>query len=307
MPKTIHAAHTLLIVLLALLCACAAPPRPTLSVPAPADDSQPAAPEPATASPTLPSDSPTLPSDSATPTPKTAPPTKILSGALSIVALGDSLTQGDGDESGQGGYPNRLAQRIEAQHPGVTVLNLGRSGWTSKDLLEGVNGEAAIVPQALAAKPNIALVWIGSNDLWYLYEYGPDPMTQEAEQQDLQAYAANIEAILSQLKASNASVFVALLDDQSKRPVVANPPDPSQPAFSAITHDDLARMSVHAAEMNKIIRQKAAEQGAFTVDFASTTLFTDPATLFSDGNHPNTAGYEKITQIWYQAIQPHLK
>ena len=109
MPKAIRTAHTLLIVLLALLCACATPPRPSLNAPTPADDSQSAAPEPATASPTLPSDS-----DSATPTPKAAPPAKILSGALSIVTLGDSLTQGDGDESGQGGYPNRLAQRIEA-------------------------------------------------------------------------------------------------------------------------------------------------------------------------------------------------
>lgn len=228
-------------------------------------------------------------------------------GALTIVALGDSLTQGDGDESGLGGYPARLQKLIEAQRPGTQILNLGKSGWTSADLINGVNGEAAILPQALAAKPNLALLWIGSNDLWYLYEYGPEPMTTTAESEDLANYEANLDSILRQLTNSGARVFIALLDDQSKRPVVANPPNPAEPAFSAITTEDLARMSIHVNAMSAILQKKAAEYGAVTVDFYKTDIFTNPATLSSDGNHPNTTGYEKITQIWFAALEPALK
>jgi len=58
---------------------------------------------------------------------------------LSVVSLGDSLTQGDGDgHTGLGGYPPRLQTLIEALHPGSQVLNLGRSGWASADLINGL-------------------------------------------------------------------------------------------------------------------------------------------------------------------------
>jgi lysophospholipase L1-like esterase len=257
--------------------------------------------QPVTESPTTPTAQPETPAVS----PKTGP--KLPSGALTVVALGDSLTQGDGDESGLNGYPARLQKLIENLRPGTQVLNLGKSGWTSADVLNGVNGEAAVLPQALAANPQIALVWIGSNDLWYLYEYGPEPMTAEAEQQDLTNYTTNIDSILHQLTDSGALVFIALLDDQSKRPVVANPPNPAEPAFSATTPDDLASMSLHISAMNEIIQNKAAKYGAVPVDFFHTEIFTNPVTLYSDGNHPNTAGYEKITQTWFSALEPYLK
>lgn len=229
------------------------------------------------------------------------------SGPLTVATLGDSLTEGEGDDSGLGGYPSRLKTLLEALHPGTTLLNLGHSGWAAPDLINGLNGEPSELEQAVAARTNIVTVWIGSNDLWYLYEYGPDPMTAEAEQQDLQAYEANIDTILKRLAKSGATVFIALLDDQSKRAVVANPPNPAEPALPSTTTDDLARMSAHITAYNEIIRRKAAEYGAVTVNFYDTNIFTNPATIYDDGNHPNTAGYEQITKIWFAAIQPYLK
>jgi hypothetical protein len=32
-----------------------------------------------------------------------------------------------------------------------------------------------------------------------------------------------------------------------------------------------------------------------------------PVTLYNNGNYPKTAGYEKITQIWFTALEPNLK
>ncbi len=298
-------ARWLLAVFLLLTCACNfsagaynTPDAPTVEAESPtlqADappDGEPASEEPTAA------EEPTIPPAAANPLPV---------GALSIVSLGDSLTQGDGDDSGLGGYPPRLQALVEALRPGSQALNLGRSGWASIDLITGLNGEPSQLEQALAAKPQVAMVWIGSNDLWYLYEYGPDPITAEAEQADLQAYETNIDTILGRLTQSGAKVLIALLDDQSKRPVVANPPNPAEPAFTATSADDLARMSAHVNAYNEIIRRKAAQYGAQTVDFFTTDIFTNPATLYSDGNHPNTAGYEKITQIWFAALEPYLK
>jgi hypothetical protein len=56
------------------------------------------------------------------------PPASALpAGPISMVALGDSLTQGDGDDSGRG-YPGRVLDMVNSVRPGSTLTNLGQSG-----------------------------------------------------------------------------------------------------------------------------------------------------------------------------------
>ena len=229
------------------------------------------------------------------------------SGPVTLVALGDSLTQGDGDDSGRG-YPGRLLEMLNAVRPGSTVTNLGQSGWSSDALINGDQGiesqldRAVIELQSATSEGRgaVALVWIGSNDLWYLYEYGGD-VNNEGDTQDIQRFTANMDLILSRLRGTGAAVIVAMLDDQSKRPVALK-----GEAFTSITQDELARMSVQVGRYNTIIITKAAQYGALTVDFYNTDIFTNPATLYDDGNHPNQAGYDLIAQKWWEVLSPLL-
>src|SRR6185436_14498870 len=64
------------------------------------------------------------------------PTSSLPPGPLTMVALGDSLTQGDGDESGLG-YPGRLLTLVNAVRPDSTMTNLGQSGWNSDALING--------------------------------------------------------------------------------------------------------------------------------------------------------------------------
>jgi lysophospholipase L1-like esterase len=228
------------------------------------------------------------------------------SGALTVTTLGDSLTEGQGDDGGPG-YPGRLQTLIAPLRPGSKVVNFGHSGWSSTDLINGQDGLPSELTQSIDAKANVALVWIGSNDLWNLYEYGPEPMTADAEAADLQAYETNMDKILRDLAAHGATIFVALLDDQSKRPVVADPPNQVEPAFPNTTKADLALMSAHVKAYNQIITQMAARYGATTVSFYGSPIFTNPATLYDDGNHPNSAGYDAVAQVWFAAVAPRLR
>lgn len=254
----------------------------------------------------------------ATATPTTTPTSTggstLPPGPVTLVMLGDSLTAGDGDDSElAGGYPRRLLESVTIRRSGSTAANLGQSGWTSGDLINGSNGEAGQLGQAVvllngaaAGAAKAAFVWIGSNDLWYLYEFGPEPMTASAESDDLQNFSANVDRLLADLRATGATVFVGLLDDQSLRPVVTNPPNPGEPAFPGITADDRARMSAQVNRYNDAVQARATQRGAVVVDFFATTIFTNPATLADDGNHPNGAGYDVISGLWWAAFDLRL-
>lgn len=231
------------------------------------------------------------------------PPAALPDGPISMIAIGDSLTQGDGDETGRG-YPGRLIALVNELRPGSSITNFGQSGWNSDALIEGDQGFLGQLPRAIdeitLAKSQdrgaVVFVWIGSNDLWYLYEYGGD-IGDEQEAQDLEHFSTNIDLILSELRGAGAEVIIALLDDQSKRPVAIR-----GEAFLEITADELNRMSVQVQRYNEIITQKATQYGALTVDFYNTDIFTNPAMLYDDGNHPNAAGYDVITQNWYEVL-----
>jgi lysophospholipase L1-like esterase len=224
---------------------------------------------------------------------------------ITLVTLGDSLTVGDGDEAG-GGYPSRLLKKLSKEAPGSTLENLAQSGWTSDDLINTQLEPAVAALQAAPGDaPKLALVWIGSNDLFGLYNYVcPEDYRNDyarCEPEALQLFKNNIKTILASLKATGARLYIALLDDQSKRPVMKNPQLRTD-SYDKITADDVSRMSVQTGKYNAVIRELAASYGATTVDFLDTKIFETPATLSEDGNHPNGAGYEAIAGTWHQAI-----
>lgn len=245
-----------------------------------------------------------VPLPSPTSTPITFPPPASLpAGPISMIAIGDSLTKGDGDETARG-YPGRLLEMVNEQRPNSTLTNFGQSGWTSSALIAGGQGMFGQLPRAVAEVESaraqergaVVFVWIGNDDLWDLYEHGGD-VDDAQEQQDLQRFASNLDTILIELRQVDAQVIIALLDDPSKRPAVS-----SGSALPSTTPEELERMSVQVQQYNSLIVQKAARYGALTVDFSSTDIFTKPVTLSADGIHPNRTGYDLVAQAWYEVL-----
>lgn len=221
-------------------------------------------------------------------------------GALRMAAVGDSLTEGEGDEMGLGGYTGRLLARVQETRPGSTMLNLGHSGWTSDQLINGAFGTPSELDAAIAEDPDIVFVWIGNNDLWQNYSMGP--IGPDNEQVVFDLYAKNIETIISELTASGARVIVGLNDDQSKRPVSVK-----QLMFPDMDKRALAQMSAMVGRFNEATRAAAKKHNATVVDFFDTVLFEAGATMSADDVHPNATGYEIISGMWFKAIQSELK
>jgi lysophospholipase L1-like esterase len=247
---------------------------------------------------------------STTPAPgPAARPTKG-AGAITLVTLGDSLTAGQGEEP-ERGYPERLKDWLEANgHPGSTVVNLGRSGWTSQQVIDGADGERgqlasaqeAIEQAASEGTPVIATLLIGSNDLWYLYN-NDAPTTADDERTDLATYRANLQKIVSTLRAAGASVVLGINDDQSHRPMMTDA-TMRENTFPAITAGEVTQMSAQAKKYATVVREVAADNGALVVDFLDAPLFRDPARLNEDGGHPNSRGYDEMTEVWRTGLQP---
>ena len=85
-----------------------------------------------------------------------------MAGYSRYVAIGDSQTEGlwDGDDSvGLRGFADRLAEIIDAHHPGLTYANLAVRGRRIRDLLDDQ------LPKALAMEPDLVTVCIGMNDV----------------------------------------------------------------------------------------------------------------------------------------------
>jgi lysophospholipase L1-like esterase len=205
-----------------------------------------------------------------------------------------------------GGYPVRLLARLQITYPGSTLNNVAISGFTSADLINTQLGPAVdILNTAPAGNVRMAIVWVGSNDLFGLYnyvcdiDYGNDYSLCEAN--DLQNFTNNIATILDSLQATGARTYIALLDDQSRRPFMIDPAR-RYASYERISDFDLTRMALQVRNYNNSILAAALVRGVGVADFFNTIIFEDWATLSEDGNHPNAAGYDVITEIWYQVV-----
>ena len=255
----------------------------------------------------------------ATPVPGTpgptgaAPAAALKSGPVTVIALGDSLTAVDGDDTGKG-FVGRLTEAIAARpgREGTTLTNLGQSGWDSTQMVNGYDGgPQAQLPQAVtkarAAAPGavLATVLIGSNDLWYVYQNGAVEPTPRAEENAMvAAYRANLERTLAELQAAGAVVVVGLPDDQSARPIAADMGRLNQ-QLSAVTAEEVSKMSALSEVLDRTAAEVAAAHGAPTVD-TNDPFWADPARMADDGIHPNAAGYTALAELWTGGVAPLL-
>lgn len=243
------------------------------------------------------------------------PEVELADGPVTLVTLGDSLTSGDGDEAGEGGYAGRLVAAI-SEYDGradSTLVNLGVSGWDSTMMVDGADGSDPQLGPAVDAvraavdegRPVIATVLIGSNDLWYTYEYSPGAgTTAEEEDAAAETYRENLDRAVAELTDAGATVVVGLPDDQSVRPGAA---DISRlnTVLPSVTEEEVQQMSALSERFDDIAVEVADEHGALTVN-TNDPFWSDPSAMADDGIHPNAVGYERLTELWLGVLDPVL-
>jgi lysophospholipase L1-like esterase len=196
---------------------------------------------------------------------------------LTVVALGDSLTRGTGDETGKGYVGDVIDEMKKRTKQPVTLLNLGINGQRSDQLTKQVQQKEV---QRQIQRADILLVTIGGNDLFRGGQGLMDFQTTNVAAVE-KKYLKNLTLIFQQIRAANnhANVFFVGL---------YNP-------FINLEE---------GKEISKLIRRWNYDSAEISATFPKVVfvptfdLFELKVNdyLYSDKFHPNTMGYRLIAE-----------
>ncbi|WP_262343302.1 SGNH/GDSL hydrolase family protein [Lactiplantibacillus plantarum] len=248
---------------------------------------------------------------------------------INLVAVGDSLTEGVGDES-EGGYVGQIKKTLTTkQKLKVTTTNAGKSGDRSDQILARINKSKVL--QQKIAKADVITVTVGGNDLLQTLE-GSLTSNNTAKNNATVAkaqtlYANKLTKLFNKLQSLNgtASVFVFSIYN----PIYVNFPnvtsithyisqwnDQTQTTVSQYKHTyfmDINWTMSHgqyktAAQIRKL--KKAASATTLTSSKAITGALetenkTNDLISTADNFHPNKRGYRVFTTKLYQTMMAH--
>jgi lysophospholipase L1-like esterase len=194
-----------------------------------------------------------------------------------VVALGDSLTRGTGDDSGKG-YIGYLVEELEEKSKEkITIHNFGVKGYRSNQLLDQMKqGEI----QRKIKSADYILITIGGNDLFQsgqaLMEMDEKKITQARE-----GYLKNLKGILQELRSLNDAAVIFHIG-------LYNP-------FIDLNDSELTTKIVRGwnFETNKLLDQQ--KQAVYVPTYDLFQLSVNDY-LYTDKFHPNAEGYRLIAE-----------
>jgi lysophospholipase L1-like esterase len=201
--------------------------------------------------------------------------------ALLVTAIGDSLSQGVGDEENTGGYVGRLAAEMR-DWPGVrgaVVENTAKRGRRSDQLLAMFQQGELTGPIAQA---DYVVMTIGGNDIMRIVKRDLFSLSIEAFEDELVLYENRYRTIFSSIRAIDSTVPVVVMG-------VYNP-------FSLITQD-IQEFEEIVSSYNRSMRAVAEEdpQACF-VPISDLFVGNDNLVYHTDFFHPNSKGYDLMTE-----------
>jgi len=127
----------------------------------------------------------------------------------SIVAIGDSLTQGVGDETEQGGYVGILDELLNQEESTISFTNLGRRGNRSDQLLERLEEEEEVEIELQNA--DLIFITIGANDLMKVVRENFMDLKLQDFVEERTNYAKRLQRIFNEVRMINPDAHIYLI------------------------------------------------------------------------------------------------
>ncbi|GAA0435836.1 hypothetical protein GCM10008983_10590 [Lentibacillus halophilus] len=127
---------------------------------------------------------------------------------MHVAAVGDSLTQGVGDDVVEGGYIGILDQKINQDEQRVTFDNFGKRGNRSSQLLKRLEKPSI---QESIKQADIVLLTIGANDVMQVVKKNFLSLEMSDFKQPRKDYKTHLESIFTTIKNLNDDASIYLI------------------------------------------------------------------------------------------------
>ena len=208
--------------------------------------------------------------------------------SIELVGIGDSLTQGVGDELKRDGYIGRLQQHF-SQYEGieeVLLTNTAKRGRRSDQLLKMLK-DGEIDHQI--RKANIITLTIGGNDIMKVVKKDLFNLKVEAFEKELKKFERNYDQILEEIREINSTAPIIIMGLYNPITIVTN----EKSEFDLILND-----------WNDTIQDAAhSDSNACYVPINRLFMTNTNLVYHTDFFHPNSKGYQLVIEEIVKTIQ----
>lgn len=221
------------------------------------------------------------------------------------VAIGDSLTEGVGDTTNQGGFVPLLAQSLTDTYDyQVTASNYGVSGNTSKQILQRMQEKTDI--QKSLAKADMMTLTVGGNDVMAVIRKNLMSLSVSSFTKPAKSYQKRLRQIIELARAENEDLPIYVLGIYN--PFYLNFPDMTEMQEIVDNWNDATENvteeydNVYFVPINdELYKRINGEEGIVSTSGDQTTVIND-ALFSSDHFHPNNIGYQIMSDVTMEKI-----
>ncbi|MGM9925134.1 MAG: GDSL-type esterase/lipase family protein [Bacillus sp. (in: firmicutes)] len=208
---------------------------------------------------------------------------------ITIASIGDSLTQGVGDDTDKGGYQFVLTEHLEKekQIKDISMAHYGKRGLTSKGLIKQLqkNNVKNLVKQA-----DVVIVTIGGNDVMSIVKQNYTHLQRPQFEKGMEQYEANLTEIISLIRDENPKGDIYLVGLYN----------PFTRWLNSIDEFD----DIMVEWNNKTKAMTQTQKGVYFVEISPYFSSVEENLIYEeDSFHPNTKGYEKMGEAIYAEVK----
>lgn len=226
------------------------------------------------------------------------------------VALGDSLTQGVGDTTDQGGFVPILSQNLTSTyHYNVSSDNFGISGNTSQQILKRLQTQKKLQKGLQTA--DMMTLTVGGNDVMAVIRQKLTNLKVSSFVKPQKAYQQKLRQIITLARKKNAHLPIYVLGIYN--PFYLNFPEMTQmqdvidnwnEGTKAVTKE---YSNVYFVPINNLLYKGVnGKEGITQTDGTKTEVLND-ALFEGDHFHPNNIGYQIMSDAVMEKIRETKK
>ncbi|MCR8967989.1 SGNH/GDSL hydrolase family protein [Streptococcus zalophi] len=224
---------------------------------------------------------------------------------LHYVALGDSLTQGTGDTTNQGGFVSLLSDRLESDNKyQVTSSNFGIAGNTSQQILKRMTKDETILPAIKEA--DFMTLTVGGNDVMAVIKKNLSHLEISSFDQPQEDYQERLRQIIDLARKENDDLPIYILGIYN--PFYLNFPEIVEmqeiiDRWNEATATVVSEYeNIYFVPINELLyKGYNGKEGIVETDDSSTSVINN-ALFEEDHFHPNNIGYQIIANAMMEKI-----